>query len=81
MVNQTWTGVPTLDPVLGSLARAEAPWLHKVLALAERVVRIPWQARAPKGLDGLAQLLHGSREEHVSAGVEHPSNAEKTRGW
>ena len=62
VVNQTWTGVPTQDPVLSSLARTEAPWLDRVsMTLAKRVVRIPWQARVPKGRDGLAQLLHDSR--------------------
>jgi arsenite-transporting ATPase len=58
VVNQTWTGVTTRDPVLCSLALAEAPWLDKVsTALAKRAVRIPWQARVPKGRDGLALLF------------------------
>ncbi|MCL4515822.1 MAG: arsenical pump-driving ATPase [Firmicutes bacterium] len=58
VVNQTWTGVPTADPVLGSLSWAEGPWLDKVVkTLAKRAVRIPWQIKVPKGREGLVQLF------------------------
>ncbi|WP_366924596.1 arsenical pump-driving ATPase [Metallumcola ferriviriculae] len=57
VINQTWTGVPTEDPILKSLARAEIVWLAEVTEnLAEKVTRIPWQVKEPKGLD-LMQLL------------------------
>jgi arsenite-transporting ATPase len=58
VVNQTWSGVSTADPVLAGLARAEIPWVRKVAgSLAGKAVYIPWQARPPKGRTGLLQLV------------------------
>lgn len=59
VINQTWTGVPTTDPVLRSLSSLERPWLDKVArTLAKRAVYIPWLPKVPEGRDGLKQLYH-----------------------
>lgn len=58
VINQTWTGVSTTDPVLRSLAQTEGPWLEKVLEdLAGKAVYIPWQVETPRGRTGLAKLF------------------------
>lgn len=58
IVNQTWAGIVTGDPVLKKLAIFEEPWLKKVSKeLARKTVRLPWSANAPKGRLGLKQLI------------------------
>lgn len=58
IVNQSWTGIRTTDPVLGKLAGLEAPWLKQVAeTLSRKAVSLPWQAVAPQGCFGLLQLL------------------------
>jgi arsenite-transporting ATPase len=58
IVNQTWTGIQTTDPVLGKLASLETPWLKQVAEkLSRKTVRLPWQAVTPQGRAGLLQLL------------------------
>ncbi len=58
VVNQTWTGAATNDPVLGSLGQAEHPWMRKVAAeLAKHSVYIPWQEEPPRGHSGLLNLI------------------------
>jgi arsenite-transporting ATPase len=58
IVNQTWTGIQTTDPVLGKLASLETPWLKQVTEkLSLRTVSLPWQAVTPQGSSGLLQLL------------------------
>jgi len=61
VVNQTWSGVSTTDPVLAGLARAEIPWMRRVAGeLAGKAVCIPWQARPPRGRTGLLSLVFNS---------------------
>ena len=58
IVNQTWTGIQTTDPVLGKLASLETPWLKQVTEkLSRKTVSLPWQAVTPQGHSGLLQLL------------------------
>ncbi len=58
IVNQTWTGIRTTDPVLGKLAGLEAPWQKQVAEkLSRKTVSLPWQAVTPQGRNGLLQLL------------------------
>jgi arsenite-transporting ATPase len=58
IVNQTWAGIQTSDPVLGKLAGMEMPWLKRVAEkLSHRTVSLPWQAVAPQGSSGLLHLL------------------------
>jgi arsenite-transporting ATPase len=58
VLNQTWTGVDTSDPVLASLAREEQTWIEKVVkTLAPRTVYIPWQPVIPTGASGLYRLI------------------------
>jgi arsenite-transporting ATPase len=58
IVNQSWTGIQTTDPVLEKLAGLEAPWLKQVAErLSSKTVGLPWQAVTPQGRDGLLQLL------------------------
>ncbi len=59
VVNQSWSGLATADPVLAGLARAETPWLDKAARMAGRAVRIPWQAVPPQGREGLERLVAG----------------------
>jgi arsenite-transporting ATPase len=58
IVNQTWTGIQTNDPVLGKLAGLEAPWLAQVAGkLSRKTVSLPWQTVTPQGRNGLLRLL------------------------
>jgi len=58
IMNQAWSGVATSDPVLKNLSLLEGPWINKVVTdLAKRTIRLPWLVKAPKGHDGLAQLV------------------------
>ena len=63
LINQTWTGVPTSNPVLKSLSRAEKPWIDKVIKnLAKKTIRIPWLIKTPRGSEGLMQLFNGGND-------------------
>ena len=58
IVNQSWTGIRTTDPVLGKLAGMEIPWQKQVAEkLSRKTVSLPWQAVTPQGRNGLLQLL------------------------
>jgi arsenite-transporting ATPase len=58
IVDQSWTGIRTADPVLGKLAGLEIPWLKQVAEeLSSKTVSLPWQAVTPQGRDGLLRLL------------------------
>lgn len=58
ILNQSFSGVPTADPVLRNLSLLESPWIDKVVkTLAKRAVCVPWQTKVPEGRDGLMQLI------------------------
>ncbi len=58
IVNQSWAGIRTTDPVLGKLAGMEIPWQKQVAEkLSRNTVSLPWQAVTPQGRNGLLQLL------------------------
>jgi arsenite-transporting ATPase len=56
VVNQSFEGLPTSDPVLGQRGAGERPYVEEVRRLAARVAVIPWQVSAPIGPDALQRL-------------------------
>lgn len=85
IINQTWTGVQASDPVLTSLARAEGPWLTKVIdELAPKTVYIPWQIEAPLGRHGLEELFSTALRDDARFGPPDrakPPGAEVLTDW
>jgi arsenite-transporting ATPase len=60
IVNQSFAGVETTDPVLRARGRREAPYLDEVrLGLASRMARIPWRPEPPVGWAQLEALALG----------------------
>ena len=60
VVNQSFAGLETTDPVLQARGRREAPYLDEVrLGLASRTARIPWRPEPPVGPAQLEALALG----------------------
>ncbi len=58
VVNQSFSGCPTQDPVLAARGRRETPFIREVTDnLARRTVVIPWASAEPVGPEELARLL------------------------
>jgi arsenite-transporting ATPase len=54
LVNQSWQGLDTQEPVLKARAQGEAPWLKRVAEFGKTAL-IPWQPEPPQG-ESLLQL-------------------------
>lgn len=58
IVNQSFSNIKTVHPLLSQKAKHEAKWLEKINSLsAHHTVLIPWSLKEPTGLDGLHTLL------------------------
>ena len=58
VVNQSFTGTSTRDPLLRQRAALERPYLEEVSGrLASRVASVPWRAVLPVGRDQLLELV------------------------
>lgn len=57
VINQSWQGVPTQDPVLSQRERNEGEWIRKVQSLSQKMAIVSWQEDAPVG-EKLIKLLN-----------------------
>ena len=55
IINQSWQGLDTDDPVLMGRADSELPWISKVQELSAKTALVPWQLQEPEG-HSLAKL-------------------------
>jgi arsenite/tail-anchored protein-transporting ATPase len=58
IVNQSWQGLETDDPVLKERGMAEAPWLQLVTSHANHAAVIGWQPVEPVGAAQITKLVH-----------------------
>lgn len=49
VVNQSWQGIETIEPVLQNRALAENQWIHKVTTLSKHTALVHWKATEPTG--------------------------------
>lgn len=56
VVNQSWQGIPTHDPILRQRERNETEWIQKVKLVSKEMTIVSWQEEAPRG-EALLRLL------------------------
>ncbi|OLS39613.1 arsenical pump-driving ATPase [Alkalihalophilus pseudofirmus] len=57
VINQSFAGTNTIDPILSERAQSEIKWINEVMTThAKQTVVIPWQAEAIKGRKQLTSL-------------------------
>ncbi|WGU96292.1 arsenical pump-driving ATPase [Paenibacillus dendritiformis] len=57
VVNQSWQGIPTHDPVLRQRVIHEKEWIQRVKTCSTDMTIVPWQEEAPIG-EELLQLIN-----------------------
>ncbi|MEI6646410.1 MAG: arsenical pump-driving ATPase [bacterium] len=58
VVNQSFTGTPSKDPLLAARGRNEAPYIQEVVEkYARRTIMVPWVPDEPVGFESLGQLF------------------------
>jgi arsenite-transporting ATPase len=63
VINQSFAGAETRDPLLRMRGAGERPYIQEVIRdLARRTVIVPWVQEEPVGVARLQQLFHASRK-------------------
>lgn len=64
VINQSLAPLSVTDPILRGRQQSEAHFINEVITEhSAKTALIPWQSRAPQGIDGLRQLLRSNTTE------------------